>query len=75
MTWSIWNGAGCDTESKWQYSQLPSARSAGFATSETKADGVSPGAPAHEKYEPSFPITSDDHGTPEEAFETSAQFL
>jgi len=30
---------------------------------------------AHEKYEPSFLITGDDHGTPEEAFETSAQFL
>ena len=30
---------------------------------------------AHEKYEPSFLITGDAHGTPEEAFETSAQFL
>jgi len=30
---------------------------------------------AHEKYEPSFLITGEDHGTPEEAFETSAQFL
>ena len=30
---------------------------------------------AHEKYEPSFFITGDDHGTPEEAFETSAPFL
>jgi hypothetical protein len=30
---------------------------------------------AHEKYEPSFLISGDDHGTPEEAFETSAQFL
>jgi hypothetical protein len=30
---------------------------------------------AHEKYEPSFLITGDEHGTPEEAFETSAQFL
>ena len=30
---------------------------------------------AHEKYEPGFLITGDDHGTPEEAFETSAQFL
>jgi hypothetical protein len=30
---------------------------------------------AHEKYEPSFFITGDDQGTPEEAFETSAQFL
>jgi len=30
---------------------------------------------AHEKYEPSFLITGKDHGTPEEAFETSAQFF
>jgi hypothetical protein len=30
---------------------------------------------AHEKYEPSFLITGDEHGTPEEAFETSAQFF
>jgi len=30
---------------------------------------------AHERYKPSFFITGDDHGTPEEAFETSAQFL
>jgi hypothetical protein len=30
---------------------------------------------AHEKYEPSVLITGDDRGTPEEAFETSAQFL
>ena len=30
---------------------------------------------AHEKYEPSFLITGEDHGTPEEAFETSAHFL
>jgi len=30
---------------------------------------------AHEKYEPSFLITGEDHGTPEEAFETSARFL
>ena len=30
---------------------------------------------AHEKYEPGFLITGEDHGTPEEAFETSAQFL
>lgn len=30
---------------------------------------------AHEKYEPSFLITGDDHGTPEEAFETVAHFL
>jgi hypothetical protein len=30
---------------------------------------------AHEKYEPSFLITGEDQGTPEEAFETSAQFL
>jgi hypothetical protein len=30
---------------------------------------------AHEKYEPSFLITGDEHGTPEEAFETSAHFL
>ena len=30
---------------------------------------------AQEKYEPSFLITGDDHGTPEEAFETSAHFL
>jgi hypothetical protein len=29
---------------------------------------------AHEKYEPGFLITGEDHGTPEEAFETSAQF-
>lgn len=29
---------------------------------------------AHEKYEPSFLVTGDDHGTPEEAFETSALF-
>lgn len=29
---------------------------------------------AHEKYEPSFLITGEDHGTPEEAFETSAHF-
>jgi hypothetical protein len=30
---------------------------------------------AHEKYEPSFLINGEDHGTPEEAFETSALFL
>ena len=30
---------------------------------------------AHEKYEPSFLMTGEDHGTPEEAFETSAMFL
>ena len=30
---------------------------------------------AREKYEPSFLITGEDHGTPEEAFETSAHFL
>jgi hypothetical protein len=30
---------------------------------------------AHEKYEPSFLITGNDHGTPEEAFETSAHFF
>ena len=30
---------------------------------------------APEKYEPSFLITGEDHGTPEEAFETSAQFF
>jgi len=30
---------------------------------------------AHEKYEPSFFITGEDHGTPEEAFETSAHFF
>ncbi len=30
---------------------------------------------AHEKYEPNFLITGEDHGTPEEAFATSAQFL
>ena len=30
---------------------------------------------AHEKYEPGFLITGEDHGTPEEAFETSAHFL
>ena len=30
---------------------------------------------AHEKYEPSFLITGEDHGTPEEAFQTSALFL
>ena len=29
----------------------------------------------HEKYEPSFLITGEDHGTPEEAFETSALFF
>ena len=29
---------------------------------------------SHEKYEPSVLITGDDHGTPEEACETSAQF-
>jgi hypothetical protein len=29
---------------------------------------------AHEKYQPSFLITGDDHGTPKEAFETSGQF-
>ena len=29
---------------------------------------------SHEKYEPSFLITGEDHGTPEEAFETSARF-
>jgi hypothetical protein len=29
---------------------------------------------AHEKYEPSFLIIGEDHGTAEEAFETSAQF-
>jgi len=30
---------------------------------------------AHETYEPSFFLSGDDHGTPEEAFETSAMFL
>jgi hypothetical protein len=30
---------------------------------------------AHEKHEPSFLITGEDQGTPEEAFETSALFL
>ncbi len=30
---------------------------------------------AHEKYEPSFFLTGDDHGTPEEAFETCVPFL
>jgi len=30
---------------------------------------------AHEKYEPSFLITGEGHGTPEEAFETSARFF
>jgi hypothetical protein len=30
---------------------------------------------AHEKYEPSFFMNGDDHGTPEEAFEASALFL
>ena len=30
---------------------------------------------AHDKYEPSLLITGEDHGTPEEAFETSTQFL
>jgi len=30
---------------------------------------------AHEKYQPSFLITGEDHGTPEEAFETSAHFF
>jgi hypothetical protein len=30
---------------------------------------------AHEKYQPSFLITGEDHGTPEEAFATAAQFL
>lgn len=30
---------------------------------------------AQEKYEPSFLITGEDHGTPEEAFETSAHFF
>jgi hypothetical protein len=30
---------------------------------------------SHEKYEPSFLINGNDRGTPEEAFETSAQFL
>jgi hypothetical protein len=30
---------------------------------------------AHEKYEPSFLITRKEHGTPEEAFETSAHFF
>jgi hypothetical protein len=30
---------------------------------------------AHEKYEPSFLITGNDHGTPEEAFETSTLFF
>ena len=30
---------------------------------------------AHEKYEPSFLISGEDHGTSEEAFETSAHFL
>jgi hypothetical protein len=29
---------------------------------------------AHEKYEPSFFLSGEDHGTPEEAFETSAGF-
>ena len=29
---------------------------------------------AHEKYEPSFLMNGEDHGTPEEAFETSALF-
>jgi hypothetical protein len=30
---------------------------------------------AHERYEPSFFQTGEDHGTPEEAFETSALFF
>jgi hypothetical protein len=30
---------------------------------------------AHEKYKPKFLITGEDHGTPEEAFETSAHFF
>jgi hypothetical protein len=30
---------------------------------------------AHEKYEPSFLLSGSDHGTPEEAFETSTLFL
>jgi hypothetical protein len=30
---------------------------------------------AHEMYQPSFLITGEDHGTPEEAFATAAQFL
>jgi hypothetical protein len=30
---------------------------------------------AHEKYEPGFFTTGEGHGTPEEAFETSAHFL
>ena len=30
---------------------------------------------AHEKYEPGFLITGEEHGTPEEAFETSALFF
>lgn len=30
---------------------------------------------AHEKYEPSFLMSGADHGTPEEAFDTSAMFL
>lgn len=30
---------------------------------------------AHEKYEPGFLMNGEDHGTPEEAFQTSALFL
>ena len=30
---------------------------------------------AHDKYEPSFLITGEDQGTPEEAFETSVHFM
>ena len=30
---------------------------------------------AHEKYQPSLLITGEEHGTPEEAFATSAHFL
>ena len=30
---------------------------------------------AHEKYQPSFLITGEDHGTPEDAFATAAHFL
>lgn len=36
---------------------------------------MTPFPDAHEKYELSFLITGDDHGTPEQAFETSACFL
>lgn len=48
----------------------------GLGTSETKTSGVSPWYTyADEKYEPTFLLTDEDQGTPEDAFETAAFFL